>query len=67
MEWIKQIEKYNPVNEQEKKDKDIMLDFINKNDVHFNETRANEDNGFNRLLFLLSNNNIWFQDFQNQA
>ena len=33
-------------------------DFINKNDVHFNETRANEDNGFNRLLFLLSNNNI---------
>ena len=32
MEWIKQIEKYNPVDEQEKKDKEIILDFINKND-----------------------------------
>ena len=30
MEWIKQIEKYNPVDEQEKKDKEIILDFINK-------------------------------------
>ena len=32
MEWVKQIEKYNPINEQEKKDKEIILDFINKND-----------------------------------
>ena len=32
MEWVKQIERYNPINEQEKKDKEIILDFINKND-----------------------------------
>ena len=32
MELVKQIEKYNPINEQEKKDKEIILDFINKND-----------------------------------
>lgn len=31
--------------------------FIEKNDVHFNNTRANEDNGFNRILFLLSKDN----------
>ena len=30
--------------------------FINAKDLHFNNTRANEDNGFNRLLLLLSNN-----------
>ena len=35
-------------------------DFINENDVHFNTTRANEDNGFNRLLFLLSNDNFGY-------
>lgn len=35
-------------------------DFINENDVHFNNTRANEDNGFNRLLFLLSNDNFGY-------
>ena len=28
MKWIEQIEKYNPVDEQEKKDKEIILDFI---------------------------------------
>lgn len=32
MKWVKQIERYNPINEQEKKDKEIILDFINKND-----------------------------------
>ena len=32
MKWIEQIEKYNPVDEQEKKNKEIILDFINKND-----------------------------------
>lgn len=32
-------------------------DFIKKHDVHFNNTRANEDNGFNRVLFLLSQDN----------
>lgn len=31
MEWVKQIERYNPINEQEKKDKEIILDFIKKN------------------------------------
>lgn len=31
MQWIKEIEKYMPINEQEKKDKDIILDFIKKN------------------------------------
>ena len=28
-------------------------EFLLKNDIHFNNTRANEDNGFNRLVFLL--------------
>ena len=25
MEWVKQIERYNPINEQEKKDKEIGI------------------------------------------
>ena len=29
-------------------------DFINKNNIRFNNTRANEDNGFNRLVQFLS-------------
>lgn len=28
--------------------------FLEKNDIRFNNTRANEDNGFNHLIFLLS-------------
>lgn len=27
-------------------------EFLQKNDIRFNDTRANEDNGFNRLVFL---------------
>ena len=49
MEWIKQIEKYNPVDEQEKKDKEIILDFINKNDdvlVRDNEIAHITSSGF---------------------
>ena len=49
MEWIKQIEKYNPVDEQEKKDKEIILDFINKNDdvlVRDNEKAHITSSGF---------------------
>ena len=30
-------------------------DFINKYNIHFNETRANEDNGFNMMVKLCSN------------
>ena len=46
---IKQIEKYNPVDEQEKKDKEIILDFINKNDdvlVRDNEIAHITSSGF---------------------
>ena len=49
MEWIKQIEKDNPVDEQEKKDKEIILDFINKNDdvlVRDNEIAHITSSGF---------------------
>ena len=49
MEWIKQIKKYNPVDEQEKKDKEIILDFINKNDdvlVRDNEIAHITSSGF---------------------
>ena len=47
MEFIKQIEKYNPVNEQEKKDKEIILDFISKND----NVLVILDNGTDTLKF----------------
>ena len=46
---LKQIEKYNPVDEQEKKDKEIILDFINKNDdvlVRDNEIAHITSSGF---------------------
>ena len=49
MEWVKQIERYNPINEQEKKDKEIILDFINKNDdvlVRDNEIAHITSSGF---------------------
>ena len=34
MEWIKQIEKYNPVNEQEKKDKEINFESRKREDLN---------------------------------
>lgn len=48
-------------NKREIKEKDLIWlhgkiyrrEFIEKNQVKFNSTRKNEDNGFNRLLFLL--------------
>ena len=46
---VKQIERYNPINEQEKKDKEIILDFINKNDdvlVRDNEIAHITSSGF---------------------
>lgn len=66
MEWIKQIEKYNPVNEQEKKDKEIMLDFINKNDnvlLRENEIAHITSSGFivnkSRDKILMIHHNIY--------
>ena len=37
-------------------------EFIKKNQVTFNATRKNEDNGFNRLLFLLGENIKYLDD-----
>ena len=31
-----------------------LRDFLNKHNIRFNDTRANEDNGFNRLIILLN-------------
>ena len=66
MEWIKQIEKYNPVNEQEKKDKEIILNFINKNDdvlVRDNEVAHITSSGFivnkSRTKVLMIHHNIY--------
>ena len=66
MEWIKQIEKYNPVDEQEKKDKEIILDFINKNDdvlVRDNEIAHITRSGFivnkSRSKVLMIHHNIY--------
>lgn len=38
-------------------------DFLNKNKINFNNTRANEDNSFCTLCSLLSNKIIWIEDF----
>lgn len=35
--------------------------FLVDNNIHFNDTRANEDNGFNRLV-LLNNPRVWYID-----
>ena len=35
--------------------------FLIDNNIHFNDTRANEDNGFNRLV-ILNNPKIWYID-----
>ena len=66
MEFIKQIEKYNPVNEQEKKDKEIILDFISKNDnvlVRENEIAHMTSSGFivnkARTKVLMIHHNIY--------
>ena len=66
MNWIKQIEKYNPVNEQEKKDKEIILNFINKNDdvlVRDNEVAHITSSGFivnkSRSKVLMIHHNIY--------
>lgn len=66
MEFIKQIEKYNPVNEQEKKDKEIILDFISKNDnvlVRENEIAHMTSSGFivnkDRTKVLMIHHNIY--------
>ena len=66
MNWIKQIEKYNPVNEQEKKDKEIILDFISKNDdvlVRDNEVAHITSSGFivnkSRTKALMIHHNIY--------
>ena len=57
MEWIKQIEKYNPVDEQEKKDKEIILDFINKNEDVL--VRDNEIAHKSRTKVLMIHHNIY--------
>ena len=66
MKWIEQIEKYNPVDEQEKKDKEIILDFINKNDdvlVRDNEIAHITSSGFivnkSRTKVLMIHHNIY--------
>ena len=66
MKWIEQIEKYNPVDEQEKKNKEIILDFINKNDdvlVRDNEIAHITSSGFivnkSRTKVLMIHHNIY--------
>ena len=66
MEWVKQIERYNPINEQEKKDKEIILDFIKKNaNVLFrnNEIAHRTSSGFivnkSRNKTLMIHHNIY--------
>ena len=56
MEWIKQIEKYNPVDEQEKKDKEIIkkCELYNKFfhvmsepfSLYFSYSQGTDNNGF---------------------
>ena len=66
MKYIQDIEKYIPVNEQESKDKEIIIDFINKNEDVL--TRENEiahltSSGFivnkNRDKVLMIHHNIY--------
>jgi len=53
---------YNRDNEVEIKEKDLIWlhgkiyrrSFLEENNVHFNETRYNEDNGFNRFIYLIN-------------
>ena len=66
MYWIKQIEMYNPINEQEKKDKKIILDFIYKNDnvlLRDNEIAHITSSGFilnkSRTKVLMIHHNIY--------
>ncbi len=35
-------------------------EFIEKYDIHFNNSRANEDNGFNRLILMLCKDNYYY-------
>lgn len=66
MYWIKQIENYNPINEQEKIDKRVILDFIKKNnDALFrdNEIAHITSSGFivnkSRTKVLMIHHNIY--------
>lgn len=66
MYWIKQIKDYNPINEQEKIDKRIILDFIKKNDdalFRDNEIAHITSSGFivnkSRTKVLMIHHNIY--------
>lgn len=66
MYWIKQIKNYNPINEQEKIDKRIILDFIKKNDdalFRDNEIAHITSSGFivnkSRTKVLMIHHNIY--------
>ena len=66
MKYIQDIKKYIPVNEQESKDKEIILDFINKNEdvlTRENEVAHLTSSGFivnkNRDKVLMIHHNIY--------
>lgn len=66
MEYIKKIKSYIPVNEQEEKDKEIILDFIEKNEnvlTRENEVAHITSSGFivnkNRDKMLMIHHNIY--------
>lgn len=66
MSYIEEIKKYKPINEQEEKDKEIIIDFINKNEnvlTRENEVAHVTSSGFivnkNRDKVLMIHHNIY--------